>query len=71
VILRIFGNGWARGVALAAVLLMAMLPVLNLSLPANHPLHISSYFVALFGKFMCYAIAAVALDLVWGYAGIL
>jgi urea transport system permease protein len=71
VFLKALGHGWARTAAIAAVLLMALLPVLHLALPPSHPLHVSSYFIALFGKFMCYAIAAVALDLVWGYAGIL
>ncbi|HAT31099.1 MAG TPA: urea ABC transporter permease subunit UrtC, partial [Janthinobacterium sp.] len=37
----------------------------------GHPLHVSAFAVALVGKFMCYALAALALDLVWGYAGIL
>ncbi len=46
-------------------------PSLNLAFPAGHPLHVSSYMVALVGKFMCYAMAALALDLVWGYTGIL
>ncbi|GAB2889687.1 urea ABC transporter permease subunit UrtC [Paralcaligenes sp. KSB-10] len=56
---------------LVAVIALALLPALNLALPASHPLHVSSYTVALLGKFMCYALAALALDLVWGYAGIL
>ena len=56
---------------LVAVIVLALLPALNLALPAGHPLHVSSYTVALLGKFMCYALAALALDLVWGYAGIL
>ncbi len=56
---------------LAATVVLALLPLLNLVLPVDHPLHISSYAIALLGKFMCYAMAALALDLVWGYAGIL
>src|SRR5438874_1690223 len=60
---------WA-GILVCAALL-ALLPILNLSFPAGHPLHVSSYMVALVGKFMCYAMAALALDLVWGYTGIL
>ena len=55
----------------ACAVLLALMPVLNLSFPAGHALHISGYTVALIGKFMCYAMAALALDLVWGYAGIL
>lgn len=56
---------------LAATAVLALLPWLNLAFPDGHPMHISSYAVALLGKFMCYAMAALALDLVWGYAGIL
>ena len=66
-----YTQGAGRWIVIGAILVMAALPALNLALPPDHPLHISSYFIALFGKFMCYAIAAVALDLVWGYAGIL
>jgi len=55
----------------AAVVVLGSLPLLNLAFPAGHPLHVSAYAVALLGKFMCYALAALALDLVWGYAGIL
>ncbi|NYT59678.1 urea ABC transporter permease subunit UrtC [Alcaligenaceae bacterium] len=56
---------------LLAVLVLALLPLLNLVFSAGHPLHVSSYAIGLMGKFMCYALAALALDLVWGYAGIL
>ena len=56
---------------LVATAVLALLPWLNLAFPDGHPMHISSYAVALLGKFMCYAMAALALDLVWGYAGIL
>jgi urea transport system permease protein len=62
-------TAWA-GIA-ACTIALALLPLLNLALPAGHPLHVSSYAVALIGKFMCYALAALALDLVWGYTGIL
>jgi urea transport system permease protein len=58
------------GILIGAALL-ALLPVLNLSFAPGHPLYVSSYTVALIGKFMCYAMAALALDLVWGYTGIL
>jgi urea transport system permease protein len=60
---------WA--VLIAAIVVMALLPALNLIFPADHPLHVSSYIIAVGGRFMCYALAALALDLVWGYAGIL
>jgi urea transport system permease protein len=46
-------------------------PVLNLIVPAGSELHLSTYYVALFGKYMCYALLALSIDLIWGYAGIL
>ncbi len=46
-------------------------PVLNLAVGADSPLHVSTYAVTLTGKYMCYALLAIALDLVWGYLGIL
>ncbi len=67
---RLFSTPAWLGLA-AAIIVLALLPLLNLAFPAGHALHVSSYTVALQGKFMCFAIAALALDLVWGYAGIL
>ncbi|MGU9866224.1 urea ABC transporter permease subunit UrtC [Kluyvera ascorbata] len=55
--------------ALALVVLL-VLPFLAL-LPADNPLAISTYTLTLMGKILCYAVVAVALDLVWGYAGLL
>ena len=49
----------------------AVAPALNLWVPAGSPLHLSDYAVALLGKIMCYAICALAMDLIWGYTGIL
>ncbi len=59
-------------VALGIVLVVAMLtlPFLTL-LPAGHPWALSTYTLTLVGKILCYATVAVALDLVWGYAGLL
>jgi urea transport system permease protein len=49
----------------------AVLPMLNLWLPADHAWYVSQHTISLIGKFICFALAALALDLVWGYAGIL
>jgi urea transport system permease protein len=46
-------------------------PVLNLLVPPGSGLHVSTYLVALFGKYVCYALLALSIDLIWGYAGIL
>ncbi len=48
-----------------------LLAVLNLGTPPASALHISTYVISLAGKYLCYAMLALALDLVWGYAGIL
>jgi len=62
----------AWGGVLAIVVTVAVLvPLLNLAVPADSALHLSDYYVSLFGKIMCYAICALAMDLIWGYTGIL
>ena len=62
--------GWSAW--LVALLVVAVLaPLMNLMLPAGHVLHLSDYAVSLIGKIMCYAICALAMDLIWGYTGIL
>jgi urea transport system permease protein len=62
-------RGWIAFAVVAIVACVSM-PVLN-GLPADSALHAPDYLVTLFGKFLCYAIVAVAMDLLWGYAGIL
>lgn len=52
-------------------LTIVVVPVLNLAVPAESPLHISTYTVSLLGKYLCFALLALAVDLIWGYAGIL
>jgi urea transport system permease protein len=46
-------------------------PVLNLAVPQSSDFHIPTFLVALFGKYLCYAILALSIDLIWGYCGIL
>jgi urea transport system permease protein len=55
----------------ALITICMVVPVLNLWVPADSVLHMSDYAVALVGKIMCYAICALAMDLIWGYTGIL
>ncbi|NML43557.1 urea ABC transporter permease subunit UrtC [Ramlibacter sp. G-1-2-2] len=63
-------TGWTAFL-LALVAVCALAPVLNLVVPASSAFHMSDYAVALVGKIMCYAICALAMDLIWGYTGIL
>ena len=68
---RLYGaRGWTI-LGAGAVVAFVLFPVFNLAVPAGHPLHLSNFWVTLAGKILSYAIVAVALDLVWGYAGIL
>jgi urea transport system permease protein len=48
-----------------------LVPVLNLALPVTSSWHVPTYAMSLMGKYVCYALLAVALDLVWGFCGIL
>ena len=67
---RLFGpRGWLLVGGFTALLTIAV-PLLRLLSP-DHPLYLSDYFVLLIGKIMCYAMVALAMDMVWGYAGIL
>jgi urea transport system permease protein len=56
---------------IAVVLIAIMVPVLNLAVPASSNFYIPTYLVALFGKYACYALLALSIDLIWGFAGIL
>jgi urea transport system permease protein len=57
--------------AAAGLVMFVVIPALHLLTPAQSALHLSAYTITLAGKIMCYAMVAVALDLVWGYGGIL
>src|SRR5690554_6311936 len=56
------------GVLFAALVVVTFL---HLFMPEDSALHVSAYTVTLLGKYLCYALLAVAVDLVWGYLGIL
>ncbi|MBS03809.1 MAG: urea ABC transporter permease subunit UrtC [Gammaproteobacteria bacterium] len=70
---RLLLNHERGGIALMGILvvLAAAVPILNLAVPPESAFHVSTYTVALIGKYLCYAMLAIALDLVWGYCGIL
>jgi urea transport system permease protein len=56
------------GVVLAVAVLV---PVLNLATGPANPLHVSDYLMPLIGKYLCFALLALSVDLIWGFAGIL
>ena len=61
------GRYLISGIVIVAVLVSLS----NLFIPEGSALHVPTYVVALLGKYLCYALLALALDLVWGYCGIL
>lgn len=63
-------TGWVA-LAIFALITWVGVPVAHVMLPDTHPLHMSAYIVSLLGKILCYMVVAVAMDLIWGYAGIL
>jgi urea transport system permease protein len=63
-------KGWTAVMA-AVITVVLLAPVLNLLVPADSVFHLSDYALSLVGKIMCYAICALAMDLIWGYTGIL
>ncbi|MGL4974455.1 MAG: ABC transporter permease subunit, partial [Bosea sp. (in: a-proteobacteria)] len=62
-----------RGLIFLAIVAAVMIavPVCNLWVPASSPFYIQTGTVVLLGKYLCYAMLAIALDLAWGYCGIL
>ena len=59
------------GVTVALAVVAVVVPIANLLVPAGSAFHLSEYAVQLIAKIMCYAMCALAMDLIWGYTGIL
>ncbi len=63
-----------RGATTFVLVLIAIaivVPALNMLTPDASPFHVPTYLMSLFGKYICYAILALSIDLIWGYCGIL
>jgi urea transport system permease protein len=70
--LNILNNDRGGNIFLTIMIAMAiMVPIANLMMPADSALHMETYMVTLLGKYLAFALLAIALDLVWGYCGIL
>lgn len=74
--MTVLSDWWARdrlGVIFLAILAATgiVVPALNLLTPAGSALHVSTTSVSLMGKYLCFALLALSLDLIWGYVGIL
>jgi urea transport system permease protein len=72
--MSMFARGFDRSVGAFVLIILGLavaVPVLNLTLPPESPFHVPTYLVALWGKYACYAVLALSIDLIWGYCGIL
>ncbi len=67
----ILGNTGARITLAVLVAAAVLVPILNLMVPAGSAFHVPSYVVGLLGKYLAFALLALAVDLIWGFAGIL
>jgi len=62
--------GWIA-LTVFAIIALVIVPIQFVFVPEGNPFHVSAYTVTLVGKILCYCIVAVAMNLIWGYAGIL
>jgi urea transport system permease protein len=69
-LIRILDRGAIIFLVTLAVAAIAI-PVLNIAVAPGSSAHVSTYVVALLGKYVCYGLLALSIDLIWGYAGIL
>ena len=59
------------GIAIGAFIILGVLPALNAFVPENSVFHLSDFTINLYGKYLCYAVLAISVDLLWGYTGLL
>jgi urea transport system permease protein len=69
-VLRTLDRGGSLFLLVILVAAVAV-PVLHLLVPPSSSWHVPLYLVALWGKYVCYALLALSIDLIWGYCGIL
>jgi urea transport system permease protein len=68
----VVGQRWRRVSFFVLVVIAAIVvPLLNQVVAPSSPFYLSTYVLTLIGKYMCYAMLALAVDLIWGFGGIL
>jgi urea transport system permease protein len=69
------GTGWQRwqwlALSIAALVLIVILPCLNAFVPKGSLWHVSNFSITVYGKYLCYAVLALSVNLLWGYTGLL
>ena len=59
------------GIGIGAIIILGILPALNAFVPESSAFHLSDFAINLYGKYLCYAVLAISVDLLWGYTGLL
>src|SRR5271165_3851830 len=59
------------GIGIGALIILGILPALNAFVPEGSVFHLSDFTINLYGKYLCYAMLAISVDLLWGYTGLL
>src|ERR1700751_5798582 len=59
------------GIGIGAIIILGLLPALNAFTPESSIFHVSDFAINLYGKYLCYAVLAISVDLLWGYTGLL
>ena len=67
----LMGDKGGQRLIIALLAVAIIFPFCNLVFPPDSPLHVSTYTLTLTGKYLCFALLALAVDLIWGYCGIL
>src|SRR5437762_3536966 len=57
--------------AIAALIGIILLPCLNAFVPTTSFFHVSNFSINIYGKYLCYAVLAIGVNLLWGYTGLL
>jgi urea transport system permease protein len=70
ILIRSLDRG-AKIFLIAIAVVAVVVPFLNLALPDSSPFHVPTYLVSLFGKYACFGLLALSIDLIWGFCGIL
>jgi urea ABC transporter permease protein UrtC len=65
------GNGFAAATVVLLLAAAVVVPILNLAVPPSSALYVPTYLLSLIGKYLCFALLALSVDLIWGFCGIL
>jgi len=68
---KTISKGEVLAIFLCTLVAVVLIPCLNAFLPESSAFHISNFSINLWGRYFCYAVLAISVDLLWGYTGLL